>query len=659
MARFLLRPLLAALLIGAFIHPSFANLVDRAKDLLIEHEVKVSHDQNLFESDWFNVRGKYTVGFKKHHNDIEKYYRYEQLDFSALLRESLGGHVSASFGPSAQASFIRPFYRDDLFKRKTDDGFMVSLYTPFAAPHTAEKAKELREGEYYIFTARLGFGISASDAMATGIAFAGPRAGYALAGDFRLQVYVLGNNRVRVTASSLNERSLNIGGSIRLVPDIDVFSFDKANDLVNDTLEVTAFDWTAYSSSKGSLYSIEFTYDLDAPEAEAAYNQLMDISEYKFRDFRVLNPIRNHQGEVIRRILAGKILDSERAALQAGSGVDKGTVSSASFERQGNSLGVDVHLADYRQSKNYLEMDYTATRGTDPTVHRYKIASLQMLKDYKVFINWKEADQTREATMIFKLNEAQEITSFEEMNVGYRRADVTFKSENCENLCQVAPFLLRQNEFPGVIGHVRKIIPPEWFEQYQIYARMTHAVGREMLLNIDIYYGPKALEIIQNLSANDIELIVEGYHYMYKLNKVPSDANQRRGGRSYYGLPHPRTGTNNVRRISEKMVDLFLGGNSAAEIQARWEELKGLNNNRNFRTAFSGLIPRLLEMAVIRNGQTKLEDIMSVHFNLQIKDRDNHVLKMGNYESSEFNRSLIRDRNRVLNRNFNPSYFDD
>ena len=110
-----------------------ANIADKARDYVIDRNVKVATGTDLFSNDWLTISGDYRVGFKAHHNDIDKYYRYEELDFDALLRTSLSEHASVSFGPSANAAFIRPFFRRDLLQRKR---MMVSLFlfTPLWQP---------------------------------------------------------------------------------------------------------------------------------------------------------------------------------------------------------------------------------------------------------------------------------------------------------------------------------------------------------------------------------------------------------------------------------------------------------------------------------------------------------------------------------------------
>lgn len=636
-------------------------------DQLVDREVQVPFPKiELSKSKWTRVRGRYELGFFPH-RDVEKYYRRESLDISLLLGSAMDDHLSVNFGPSVKAEFVRPFYRRDLLRDKKNNPYSnVSLYRPGDAPHSADKALALTPGEYYSFTARLGFQISGKDALGTGIAFIGPSATYAVHGDFKLTVYRMGGSKVKVIASSKNEKRIRLGGRLRTLPDIDVFSVNAINNLAESALEVNLIDWQAINYAKGSLYSVSFDYDLRKAQARRAFEKLMDLNNYKWKELKVLNPLRKHKGPSTKKVLFGKIELSEAALSQDGSGVERDYVSTANYTSQGSSLSFDIIAAKTKFEKNYLEMDYQIKRNNQKNFRHYKVASYTMGRDYRIGRHWRESDIVREGNVIFKMNSLNQITQFEEISFSYYRADVKLKSQSC---------LLCQDELPYVLGQIRKMLPASWYSEMKLEKRFSHVIGRRTVIDLDVTISPRALDLMQSLTSQEIDQEVDrfanilvngmdgeyGELYFGQLSLAANLEGQRQrarqASRDEFVFSEADFLAKQLKSTKEGFQDILRRAETPAELLQQWSNFNRLRGKRVFRELFSGLTVRLLQKAARKHNQN-LKNLMQARFVLQAEGVSKQEVTLGNFKPDKFNQVIMRDRDRILNRNFNPAYFD-
>ena len=211
----------------------------------------------------------------------------------------------------------------------------------------------------------MAFELSASTAQLKGIAFMGLNANYIISGDFKVDVYRLSGSKVKVVASSLRQKSVGFGAEAKTVPDIEVFGFGLANQLLNNQLRVQVMDWEIYQRDKGNLFSVSYTYDLAEQEGRESYNQLMSLNHWKNINLNVTN-IRGRSEQLrSRNFWVADLSYSRLYAHEDFPGVVQHNESELDFVTRSSGIEFDIRLANRNRQRNFMEIDYQIRKGPE------------------------------------------------------------------------------------------------------------------------------------------------------------------------------------------------------------------------------------------------------------------------------------------------------
>jgi hypothetical protein len=475
---------------------------------------------------------------------------------------------------------------------------------------------------------------------------------------------------VFVRASSLREKASRARLFAEAQYDFDVFGFDPADDFLEKQINVTMFELDLHNRSKGKLFTVEYEYDLSNAKARAAYDQLMNPTRWKWTDLAVINPIRAGNNQSVLRVLKGKIEASDALARSSNQGVVSNSQSETDFVRNTSGLSVNLLAGRTRRSRNYLEQDFQFQLGEDRSGYqRFKIATLSLYRKYDILVGWRERDILKEANIIFEIDKNFDITGFEQLSFTYQRSDIRLKSSSCPllNLSdRVQLFNFCQNELPAIFGQFRKMMPESWHNRIDLSELFAPAVGRPTFLDLDLIFSPQALQVMQRLTANEIEQELEIFTGLVREKIESTDQKLYYGELEFTRLLNQTKDESrsvdqfyqkNISKIRDSLMFILTPTKDKRVLLGQWRGLIKLQNNLMFRDLGSGILVRLLERATRKPGTPRFSDLVYFTVQLNAKGLPPVSKKVGDYERPEYTSLLIRTRNSLLNRSFDPSYF--
>ncbi len=643
-----------------FLNPAHAQL-GPLKDLFFDSEPTLEvplgqlNDMGA-ESRWIKPSIGYEFQFANYPGDPSRFLMRETLNFRLRLPLSLHNSNSVSLGPKFEAEFIRPFTKSPL--PSLDE---MTPYGPQKAPHSDGKALALKSGDFYSFTTEMAFELSASTAQLKGIAFLGLNASYIISGDFRVDVYRLSGSKVKVVASSLRQKSVGFGVEAKTVPDIEVFGFGLANQLLNNQLRVQVMDWDIYQRYKGNLFSVSYTYDLAEQEGRESYNQLMNLNHWKNINLNVTNMGGRSEELSSRNFWVADLSYSRQYAPEDFPGVVQHNESELDFVTRSSGIEFDIRLANRNRQRNFMEIDYQIRKGPEDPVSRYRIASFTLDRDYQIGINLWEKEVSKEALMIMSLDRDSKITGLDELTFHFERSDKKLK---------VQRGLFAQNELPSFYGQLRKMLPESMHYPYlyQLEEHLKTGWNKGTYVAMDLAFNPEAFQLMQTLSNREIDQVFDNF-----VNQVietqKADNNRFFGDLELQGSlnQHLNAETGTLESFfSEKKTEnlkkilhyVFHPATDQEMLEKQWVYFRSLKNSMIFRDLGAGIMVRLLERAGDKN-KIPFNELLKFQVEYKADGEDRIFFSAGDYLRPDYTKALLRDRDRVLNRRYNPWHFEE
>ncbi len=651
-----------------FVH-SKSLVPDMFSDLFFDNSPKLEIPADFINSKledgvWSRPELGYAFQFKNHPTDPQKYIRLESLNLTLAIPAVPSSGLPVQLGPKLTAEFIRPFDKVDPIRTAKDFILTSPPYGPQKVPYNYQNALNLKPNDYFSFTANMALQIAPSTAHITGVDFIGDLAfiRYIIFGDFKVEVYRLSNNKVKVIASNLKSKLLGAGANLRFIPDIEVFGFSLLDNYVNNKIKTNIIDWTLFEKSKSNLFSIAYVYDLNTVAGQKAYDSLMNPVNWK-KPILLFNS-RNIDGNKPTETslwLADTSVSQDFVEKKI-AGVLSLDNSKMDYEQKSKGIRFDLLIADHNHRRHFLEMDYVLdqTSNLNPQPNSYRIATFRLDQDYQFLFKVSEASLNRETTVIFNTDHNLQITNFMDLHYLYRREDKKLKENNI------------QKEASSIIGEMRKMLPPELLatelNQLHELLKPAYTAKTESWVQMELSFNPQAFGVLQNLSYLDISNTVDRF-----LNPIiPLITSDKKHERLSYGHlelfstfdqlrktgdPKLFFSAAKLRALKASLHDILLKTNTGFEKELQWDRYKQLENNIIFRDFGSALIIRLLALAVKKEPNLWLRDL--VYFKARVKTKNNNekLIHIGNYSRSETILDLLMQKDRVMNRSYNPFHF--
>jgi len=668
--------------VALFLSNPQAALGERDHDVQIKKNVgNVISDSTLRTSgklellqvdEWADVVGRYGIKISPN-QDRNTYSRKELLRFSFRIGDEVLSSIAINGRKQLEAEFIRQFPNQKEALSVTGDN---KLYGVKNVPHSSESARKLKHGDYYKVNLRTAFEMSAHTALSSGISIASLKARYIVSGDFQMEVYKRQGDKVLVRGSSLKEKSTGLSFNFGSDFEFDIFSYNPLDNFVEKKINVDVIDWNILTLSHGKLFAVEFEFDLSTPGGRKAYDQLMNPSHWKLRDIAVVNPLRKGDDQKVLSLLIGKIEDSQKASLLQ-NGSKQLSISQTDFKKKTSHFAVNLIAGSSKRRTNYVEQDFQFKMGSqEQDYERYKIATLSLDRKYNIGVAWRERDQKREANIIFKLNENLDIVGFDELSFSFQRSDVRLRSKKCPlSVGQIQVLDVCQDELPSLYGQIRKMIPEKYHSSIPFQKMFLPLVNRSTFIDLELVFSPQAMRAFFKLTPEEIEQEIdlflsqvrlklsEGHEKFYGelefLNHLEQLRKQNDLDRDASPFDEDAFYNEQADEIKEGLILVFRSPETARDFYQDWQILIRLYNNILFRDLGSGLLVRLLNRAAIKQSTPNFLSLVFLKVKLSSKGLEDQIKTIGDYTRPDYTSALIRTRNRLLNREFDPAYFEE
>jgi hypothetical protein len=232
----------------------------------------------------------------KYHYDVEasyldKYYtRIDKWDLKLGINvgDVLNNFIELPFSFSVERNnsfyFVRQFHTKK-------EAMKAMPYAPNKLPLNAKLAlKNMKTGDFVSMPANLNVAVSAevkSSMVAPIIVSADAKAEFLLSGEFTVQVFKMDETHVRLKL--ITKRGRDTSAVAGIGANFSFFGIHVLDHQI-DRLFERDFTQFGYSYNPGSQFIIDYVFDLKSPEAQVAYNHILN-STLKFKDLIVADMI--------------------------------------------------------------------------------------------------------------------------------------------------------------------------------------------------------------------------------------------------------------------------------------------------------------------------------------------------------------------------------
>jgi hypothetical protein len=584
--------------------------------------------------------------------DKKTYSRSEKLKLDTAVSPgiALPGPLSLSVGldRGTEVEFIRQFNG----QREALDLIAHPPYNLVHVPITASRALALRETDYVKYVSRLAARVGLGVAASQGIVSIGGSVGYVVYGDFQIEIYRKPDSKVLFRATALKQRTGSLSLSAGLGYSLQVFGIAPIDRQISKRLIPTNFLSGSVGRGQGDLFIVEYEFNLKQAESRMAYDRLLNPSQWALEDFKIASPIRT--GDTTALVLSSDLAAVEDLATQDQSRpfeerrvvrINRGR---ADFTTETSSLRVDLKLASAGWNESFLVQDFTfQDRQND--WHKYRLGTYVDESRFSFGFGWLKESSLREADIMFEIDQQGLVKKFVEMGFSHSRDDKT-------------EFRHERNRVRRVI---RRMLPEQLHDLAEVNQVGEGILSKDARIDIDLILHGAMFEALQTLSMEEIRNVIDGF---VRLIEPTQYGLSRHSG--YYGFiaatPRDNQESGNwlaafkpeIQEITEKLPAV-LSAETSLTPEQRWQMFATLKDNDLFNWLGAGLL-----MRTYYAHQRKLEaagfhplEVASFSVSIAVRDGPKIEMQYGDRERSESFKNLVSVKNRLLNRTFDPSYF--
>lgn len=613
---------------------------------------------DLLVGENYNLAGQAGISITPN-RDLVTYSRSERLSIPLTLFQNVGS-VGVSHKTGLEAEFIRQF---------SSQAAAINLvksppYGLAKIPNTAARALDMKVGDYYRYQANMSIGLSGALLAESGIVSAKLGYDYSLYGDFQIEVYRKDKNQVFVRASSLKQKTNHLGGGIGKNFTLRLFEMGLANKLVDGIIPDTFIELDIATHKKGTLFTVEYKFDLSNAEAAMAYDSMVNPANWKVIDvIKVLNPINGGNAKV-QQVLKMTVAEAEKISKQdKDKSSDQARVvrelkSHTDFVSKSSGLQLNLLLIDLGDSTNYVEQNFSYNDGPgSESYENYRIATTQSDDHLSgLFSFGGKFTMHKEKNILFRLNEKKEVSSFEEINFSFERSDKKLKTrEVTGELYQLVPGLYQKQ--PAVVDFINSLAG---FKK------------QETFVDIDVVLDGRSFLLASKLTADEIASVVEQYIGLIIEDQAQGYNDYGNVNLSAYASVNSKdcpqgnelenclkAATASARKkIKQKLTEILAPASSPDEYEFKWKKMVELQKITLFKEVGSGLLIRLIERGADKMGRDFLR-YAYFRFTVRGTKSGEKIFEFGRENRPLIFDELIRSRNRIFNRTFDPEYFNN
>lgn len=602
--------------------------------------------------------------------DLQTYSRVEPLIFNLDLQLQLpqgAFYVGARRSTGLSGEFIRQFHSQA-------EAFNIFKYPPYIIqnktisdqkiPFTADRARSLVLKDYFRYQLRTAMTISGGLGADIGLVNLNANKSYVVYGDLQIEVYKKDQNKVLVRASSLKKKEKSVGVSLKKNFLLELFEIKPLNNAVNSIIPSELVRLDINTATNGSLFAVEYEFDLQQSSAQRAYNQLMDYRQWSFWDVKKV--ISGHQQTALQ-ILSINIHSVEAQAMLGLGDVRRIVKSSTHFSERSQGSSFNFRLVKGQNKTQYIEQNISLV--TNPIVDErlnYRIATVIDTDDIGGWLLFKSAQkEQKESNVLFALTDSLSVKKFLELNFSYERSDVSFNVNNQRDTAgQIYALLPGDLHGPGVRDFVEAL---QSFHKDEVYVRM------------DLSLEPRALVVVNRLSKSEMQQVVLSHiEAVFRDQAIPQKGKRDYGdqglsvGAANSSSEHPECVSSSEKRDCfyrryrsdiQKMLEYIpqaIQISDTKSFEAQWAYQTHLQNIDLYKKIGSGLMTRLLMAGVLKKSNDPDQFYRFAKLKLQVRGRQGgiYVYEKGRDDQMDYIQEILKIRNRILNREFDPIYFD-
>lgn len=606
-------------------------------------------------------------------NDLKTYSRVESfrlgLNLSVPILES-SLYVPMKSESGVMGEFIRQFQTQkealNVIKNKP---YIVDAGNKFFServPFTALGARKLSSKDYFRFQIRTALRLQAGLLKSLGLMQGSLGAEYLLYGDFQFEIYRKTNGRILVRATSLKKRGRSLGAQWGR-PDtyvLRLFQMEWLDELATSLLPKKIFEIQISDKAIGDLFAVEYEFNLEDQDAQIAYEQMVNPRSWKMVDiYKVLNPA-NPSTKAMETTLAVTISTAEKISLMdsnlpSGSARVRRLIKShTEFIEKKSGAKINFRLINIENKFNYLEQDIRLV--LDPMSQEYRhfklstAAILDRDQSWLAFSN--EYESKKESNILFDLDEKMKISEFRELSFHYERQDKK----------------LNFHEKKDALGMIYLMVPGIYHKYAPFDALLKQYIKSRSFIRLDMVIDKRAFLFMTGLSSIEVSQTLKQF-----IQLVFSDQANR-----YYeygnlqmfrdapGIDEQSCGTAKSRMaclqgaykkdldfILQSSLQILALAKEPDQYERVWQLYVKLQNNRLYKKIGQGLFMRLVEVAGWKR-KIPLERLATFKLTLVGTLGGENQIVFGKFNRPTYLPELLKIRDRILQREFDPIYFD-
>ncbi|NQY99796.1 MAG: hypothetical protein HRT45_03900 [Bdellovibrionales bacterium] len=671
-----------------------SDVAEKVRDRLRSADLSVDTDLvDINLTDFARARFNIGVGVRQN-RDKKTYSRTERVKLGASIGRSFGENIffNSFVDGGSELEIIRQF-----------DSQVAALniastppYNPMEKiPVSAEKAQGLAVGDYVKFKSRLAFSVGPRTAHSIGITRISGAVSYLLYGDFQMEVYKMDDDEYLLRASTLKKGTKSLSLSYQPTSELKLFAVvaggfqGKVLEQIEKTLIPTTFASVSTHESSGNLLTIEYLYNFDSPSdpGAKAFEDVVNPENWVRDSFEMLNPLREQ--DRLAEAIQVRFEESERLAdLATDSEYDvlRNSRSDAKFKENGGRISLDLKLIDGGWNTNFVQQDLTV-QDSAGLWKKYRIVNL-VKQSQLGFLGLLGVKTRREGNLVFEMNEQGLIDNFMNLSYHYSRDEKT----------------LRRSELDDIQGQIHRMMPEKYHSQLTLDQWESRILRRDTRVDAELIFHEPGWELVSRLGMQEMKDFLADYFQMI------SDGQEQKPKR--YGNLRVRNGSQSTDKsylenaksdieYIERCLPAALSRNSgvltgydpkrqfrcsSTEIdftipslgellgrkqdkkgdprlvthEERWQYFVALRKNITFFQLSSGILARLLELAIEKHAQgTSFSDYAAFRLVATTKDEGAIEVTIGDFDQADGMRNILRSRDRILNREFDPEIFKE
>lgn len=206
------------------------------------------------------------------HTRVDEWTLKNNIELGTILKNTLSKSVPVyvNITPQKQVIFARHF-------KTKKEAFKALPMTPVSLPLSHEKALKLKTGDFVSIPTSMGFTAGLSFGLTQGVFDVGASGGILVTGNFRVNIYKVDADHVRLKISGMRSRGTN--GKINVGYGLKIFGYDPTGHINLDDQAVNILGSNVFTISaskiRASQLTVDYTFDLRSPEACEAYDAIV------------------------------------------------------------------------------------------------------------------------------------------------------------------------------------------------------------------------------------------------------------------------------------------------------------------------------------------------------------------------------------------------